>query len=804
MTKRILCALLSLVLLFSFAACNGKSSENGKATGNKVEKVEKASFIKGSPKAVGDKFDMPQIQQSNSKLTVVNVTKQARPDDSVLIGGEGFSANGVKAYIFSETTGKFEDAKLTISDDNIANIVIDKKHDYGMYAIYLEDANGKSNVSFVNKPAIWKMGLTKITAGDTVELYGENLSTDYGNKSNVFLVKDGEYTEVKVTYADPFKVVFQIPTGLEDAAQYDVVLHSGHGGEYGFATAPEKITYCKKDPNAYTGKVINVTKYGADPKDPGNDDTKAVQEAFNDAKDGDIVYFPQGVYFCTTTVEVPAKVRIIGDGPKNTYLVPSDGIRDCFIRVLVGAEVTNIGFMQKRKSGPLQCYLLAMYDVYTDAGVHNLYVHDCYFEQYVPKVAKSTVAMICTRGSSCVIIENNNFDGTEMFRTNTSEKVFIRNNEYLGACYSGTYYGANWMVVSNINGLDISNNKAIGKDAFTDDSGRLDTGDMHVGRGVVIQGFGKNIYIAKNHLERSGIVSTSAGELILVEGVQSQYTGGITSATANTITLPEGLSHGIQANDTVSIVGGKGMGQYVTVKTVKKNLLTLKNDLIIAPDATSNIVVDRCYQNLVAYSNYFEGHSNYKEVPGGTTGIQVYGGSQNFFFVDNKCKWLAQGICITPFFHAGLGGVYGNKEKAECVVYWSQFDGNDIIDCGVGVRYYMTTSSDKKELIGVMTMGVTLRRNNFKDIPDYTNSWKEKEAGNAINVGAPVKYHTDYSVLPWGNGNLVEHCTFENTQYNDITFNPAMYNTFVRGNKSKSGELKIFIDKNGFAPIEVK
>ena len=103
-----------------------------------------------------------------------------------------------------------------------------------------------------------------------------------------------------------------------------------------------------------------------------------------------------------------------------------------------------------------------------------------------------------------------------------------------------------------------------------------------------------------------------------------------------------------------------------------------------------------------------------------------------------------------------------------------------------------------------MTMGVTLRRNNFKDIPDYTNSWKEKEAGNAINVGAPVKYHTDYSVLPWGNGNLVEHCTFENTQYNDIAFNPAMYNTFVRGNKSKSGELKIFIDKNGFAPIEIK
>lgn len=804
MTKRILCALLSLVLLFSFAACNGKGKE--KEGGEKAtQKVSKATFVKGSPKAVGDKFAMPEIEQSNSNLTVVNITKQARPDDSILLAGEGFSANGVKAYVFSETTGKFENAKFTISDDNIANIVIDKDYDYGMYAVYLEDANGKSNVSFVNKPSIWKMGLTKVTVGDTVELYGENLSTDYGNKSNVFLVKDGKYTKVDVVYADPFKVTFQIPQGLEDAAQYEVVLHSGHGGEYGFAIAPEKITYCSKDPNAYTGKVINVTKYGADPKDPGNDDTKAIQEAFNDAEDGDIVYFPQGVYFCTATVEVTAKVRIIGDGKKNSFLIPSDGIKDCFIRLIVGGEVCNVGFMQKRKVGALQCYLLAMYDVYTDTGVHNLYVHDCYFEQYVPSTSKSTTAMICTRGSSAVIIENNTFDGTEMYRTNTSEKIFIRNNEYFGACYSGSYYGANWMVTSNVNGIDISGNKVIGKDALTDDSGRLDTNDMHVGRGMVIQGYGRNIYIAKNHIERSGIVSTSAGELILLEGVYSQYTGGVAEATKNTINIPDGVSHGIQANDTVNIISGKGMGQYATVKTVKKNLITLKNDLILAPDTTSHIIVDRTYQNIVAYANYFEGHSNYKEVPGGTTGIQVYGGAQNVYFVDNECKWLAQGICITPFYHSGLAGVHGNSEKAECVVYWSQFDGNDITDCGVGVRYYMSASSDKTELYGVMTMGVTLRRNNFTDIPDYTNSWKETEAGNAINVGVPSTYSMyQYSPCKFGNGNLVENCTFENTQYNDITFNACMYNTFTRNNTSKSGDLKIRIDKDGFAPIEIK
>ena len=795
---------MSLTFIFSFAACKSNKETQGKEGENNNEIIT-ASFVDGTPKAVGDKFDMPEIEQSNSNLTVVNVTKQARPDDSILLAGEGFSASGVNAYVYSETTGKFEKAQYTISDDNIANVVIDKDYDYGMYAVYLEDSNGKSNVSFVNKPSIWKMGLTKVTAGDTVELYGENLSTDYGDKSNVFLVKDGKYCEAKVVYADPFKVEFQIPIGLEDKAEYEVVLHSGHGGEYGFATAPEKITYSSKDPNAYTGKVINVTDYGADPKDSDNDDTKAIQEAFNDAEDGDIVYFPQGVYFCTDTVEVPSKVRIIGDGKKNTYLIPSDGIKDCFIRVLVGAEVCNVGFMQKRKTGALQCYFIGMYDVYTDEGVHNLYVHDCYFEQYVPSTAKSTIAMICSRGSSCIIVEDNLFDGTEMFRTNTSEKVFIRNNEYYGACYSGTYYGANWMVVSNVNGIDISGNKAIGKDALTDDSGRLDTNDMHVGRGIVIQGYGKNIYIAKNHIERSGIVSTSAGELILVEGISSQYTGGITAATTNTITLTEGISHGIQANDTVNIVSGKGMGQYVSVKTVKKNLITLKNDLIVAPDTTSHIVVDRTYQNLVAYSNYFEGHSNYKEVPGGTTGIQVYGGSQNFYFVDNECKWLAQGICITPFFHSGVGGVYGTSENAECVVYWSQFDGNDITDCGVGVRYYMSASSDMKELFGVMTMGVTLRRNNFKDIPDYTNSWKEKEAGNAINVGVPPTYSMyEYSPCKFGNGNLIENCTFENTQYNDITFNPCMYNTFTRNNTSKSGDLKIKIDKDGFAPIEIE
>lgn len=223
MFKRILCLVLSLLMVLTIAACgeDEKSANETTNKGSEEVKISEAEFIDGSPAAVGDKFDMPEIEQSNANLTVVNVTKQARPDDSILLAGEGFSAAGVKAYVFSETTGKFENAQFTISDDNIANIVIDKKYDYGTYAIYLEDANGKSNLSFVNKPAIWKMGLTKITVGDTVELYGENLSTDYGDKSNVFLVKDGKYCAAKVVYADPYKVEFEIPKGLEDGAEYE-------------------------------------------------------------------------------------------------------------------------------------------------------------------------------------------------------------------------------------------------------------------------------------------------------------------------------------------------------------------------------------------------------------------------------------------------------------------------------------------------------------------------------------------------------------------------------------------------------
>lgn len=54
-------------------------------------------------------------------------------------------------------------------------------------------------------------------------------------------------------------------------------------------------------PNKVTGTTIDVTKYGADTADNDKDDTLAIQTAINEAKPGDEIYLPNGVYNLNTT-----------------------------------------------------------------------------------------------------------------------------------------------------------------------------------------------------------------------------------------------------------------------------------------------------------------------------------------------------------------------------------------------------------------------------------------------------------------------------------------------------------------------
>lgn len=82
-------------------------------------------------------------------------------------------------------------------------------------------------------------------------------------------------------------------------------------------------------PHPVTGRTLNVLSYQADPEDNGKDDGAAIQAAIDDARPGDEVYLPNGVYQLTgspdTLVNLKLKsgVNLRGESQAGTILKSS-------------------------------------------------------------------------------------------------------------------------------------------------------------------------------------------------------------------------------------------------------------------------------------------------------------------------------------------------------------------------------------------------------------------------------------------------------------------------------------------------
>lgn len=61
-----------------------------------------------------------------------------------------------------------------------------------------------------------------------------------------------------------------------------------------------------------SSSFISIKSAGAK-GDGSTDDTNAIQQAFNNAKDGQIVYFDHGAYIVTQTIKVPKNIKITGE-----------------------------------------------------------------------------------------------------------------------------------------------------------------------------------------------------------------------------------------------------------------------------------------------------------------------------------------------------------------------------------------------------------------------------------------------------------------------------------------------------------
>lgn len=817
--KGILSIVLAVCIGALATACGagGDGNEGNALTAAKL-------FSSGTPEPVGDIFNLPEISQieSGSAPIIAGITKQANPGDSIIVTGEGFTDESLKVYLYAQSTdddGKLYEPKFQYVSDTEIVVIVDESIKYGIYGIYVETSKGTSKIKLVNAPEIWWMGLNEVVPGDTVTVYGENLTTDNGEeKTNIWLTDDDGYCAVEVTYADPYKVSFTVPETITAGKTYGIMLHNGHGGKYGFATTDETVKVAEKRKCDFSkGKRIDVTEYGALPDDAENDDSSAVKKAVAAAEDGDTIYFPNGTYVIGSRITVKKTLCFEGESLDTKIVMGSNVSTAIFYVKNVPAEFKNLSFYEVRVSGEFTAGMIYYAGNHQYDGNWNLYVHDCRFTQKTSYAAKSKEICINAMDTKGIIIRNNDFATTEAFYADNCEKTVFENNLYYGQYYAGAHYHQMAIKFYRSRCFDASNNYFASADILTDDTYTLSSGDLINGRSVVIQGTAEKGYISKNEIVCSGIPDQCAGEQIMYEGPRLTHLGGVISATENTIILDDDFSledikivnSNFDVGAMINVVLGKGVTQYRVIKSIDGNKITVTEPWDIIPNNESKITLSTPQYDQVVYKNTISGYKNHSQNAGGGCAVMTYNEAYNIRIVDNLISDMVTGIYVTQHFKENITASSG--------CYWVVVSGNKITNSNIGIRFTTTgmIEQTQDDILMHTTYGIMLRRNIFEDIVDWTQSNLIGVGGYGILCGRTVADYNNGSTSgntnadwlgDWMFGSVIENNQFINCEQGNVLMAKLQGKTVLRNNTATGKITNSYTLENNkaFKPIVIE
>ncbi len=793
---------------------SSQSSDNKSNNTNKlIEANSDAPFVNwenSKLSAPGKAFTLPDIKQGGGASPVVaTVSKQVYPGDSITVMGEGFNTRGTKAYYISDN-GTKEAEKQTINDTQM-EVTINSDEQYGVYGVYLKNSNGTSSVKMVNVPSVWWLEYTDVNAGNEVSIFGENLTHDNNNTTNVYLLDGNNWFKMNVTYADPHKVTVQIPRGLESDKQYSLKLHNGHGGELAWAPVKEKITFKKYLINTRKGNVINVADYGARPDDKTKNSTRAIYAAVQAAEIGDTIYFPAGTYLMKSGITVAKSLKFAGAGADKTKIIMYDKISETpgalFILKAGPIEFSGIGFEDVRKKKFNNYFISYNGDSFLN-GNYNLYVHDCSFLQSCPKKTPYTQHCIYSGNATNIWIKNNKFESAGVLFANVAENIIVTNNEICGVSYAVANYHQNQLLIWDTQKLDFSNNKVYGKDLIDDPNGTLEYGDQTVGRTVALQNSNSNIYIGNNNLKRVGLPKDNAGEQFLFEDMICAYDGNLKSASAGTVDLLFDPYSNLTTRTVVMITEGKGVGQYRYVKSYNNKSVTVDKDWDIIPDSTSRVIIFKSFSNVAVYNNSITGFKNHTKEFTMTNGTCLYGNMVNGFFTHNDFRDMSYGMLIVTHYRWGAQDYEGNGNASRTSgLYWIQCDYNKVSDCAIGFSYTVENMFKESNGKGVtydisklgsekptnLTLGFTFRGNTIQNMSDFESEDRSGFGGIGILVGSMdwrLRTHPQNTCNGgWMQGTLIENNTIKNCANNNVVLCKHQGNTILSENKI-SGSVK--------------
>ena len=608
-----------------------------------------------NPPPPGDAFNPPVSVNAPAAgaPAVTSFTANAGPDRTVIMLGGAFttftnSNAGSDSRVWStDSNGTvYQPQILLVTNQVLAALMSPPSGNYGMYLTWAENANGAGYPVRVNGTDAWWIGPNHAVAGSSVSVYGRNLSYTNGTTTSYVYIRpwgadsNTVSTPCVVLQVNPYKVTFTVPGSLS-AGAYEVWIHNGHGGQYGWS-GPLEFTVDATAAYQWNGAIHNVMNYGAY-GDGVHNDTAAIQSALNACNPGDIAYLPAGTYLISSRLQLWNGVGIEGAGAANTTiatysssyndvamlnshwcstnLISSLTLSNGFAgaTLLWGMYVGDYGALSDGSVRDRHQFLQFRHGENVNdraiyiAGAHDVWVTNCTFTMS-GGAALSWVASLGVCEQQHLLRQR---------ETSTAPTAF--------GCYAGQECDYSDNTAASVNR---ANNQMVAR-LFTTGSN---------GSSV------RNVYVGDNTCSSCGPLPTdptqNAGEMILWENEDVLLTGApsavgpTTLSYGNNVLWPPNQFPGA----LLYVDNGPGMGTWRRVISNTWNTITVDHAWDVSPTTASHTVITDGGAHTVTYNNRLDGVPNYQTAT--IAGIGVDAGTAFDTVVANNVITHALGAFI--------------------------------------------------------------------------------------------------------------------------------------------------------------
>jgi hypothetical protein len=634
---------------------------------------------------------------------LATLTEQGSPDDSLAATGYQFSTRtGASAgqdtvfQVYGQTTatnGTLSNATFQeLNGDRAVVTLPSSLPSDSMYLVWAENAAGASVPFAVNRTDAWWIGPNAASPGDTVSVYGQNLSS--GNQSWIYLQpSQGRGQWITPTAVNPYKVDFVIPNSLT-AGSYQIWVHNGHGAQYGWSSPVSLAVQARYN---YGHMIVKLSSYGGLPN-TGADALPAFQAALKviGSNGPATIQLQAGTYYLSNELILTAGfgkgIYLQGAGKNVTFLKPLAGFTDQF-------------FLNPGPTSAMSDLTVDTTGASLSAGIA---ITPCSSITNVSVIAHGYSDVNGTNLNN-ILLKNDDFVGTGVFFGSSSQVTITGCNFY--ATDSAIALISIW------SGSDISvtNNTAQDFDLNSPDLVDHGTGRFYWGTGY--WGTQSNVYIGDNttvHLAPPlNYYNQNSGEQIMWEGENGLQSAMASWAASNTVTLAVPLG-GDYTGDEAVVTAGKGTGQHRTIVgtdfATGGTTLTLDSPWDVLPDATSRISIIITVKQVVVYNNDLEGNSNFTDFSA-SAGVETFMGGFSFVVDGNTMRDLRYGINEFSWWHSDFNAVLP--------AFSNRYQNNTIVNCPYGIRSYDNGDADGE---AVTHMGNVYRDNTMSGI--LTAGWE--------------------------------------------------------------------------------